>query len=682
MPRKGLEASSETIATLRSGHTVQAIRATLHGVPLSAPVAKVLVDPRGQVVLRYDVSPVPVSDTEDIAVPLLSADEALARVSAQGTFGSQGPASPELVFVPEGGSSRLVWRVDPPLDRERLTNPVFWVDAQTGDVRLAYDHVRSASVRAYSPNPVVSPQAAEYTLAEIDPGAVNLKGPSWRAVNCVEPPGDGVCIPQAIATADLEGNFLFPAPNIDDPIEATALGDAFAEASAYYHADRFQAYLLEQGLPGTPCQNAGKTPIIVTNYGHYVDGEFVPHEDAFYTGDCDFTIVVGQGPTLDLALDGDILYHEVAHGVIAQAAGGPLAFTHFRPEALAADAPAIGEALADFLSASFTNDPYVGDYLRDYGDFLKGRDIANTYTCPKSLMGKMHEDGEPFAAALWESYQALGVDFVPVVVDAVAMFASDVSFEEAAEVLAVVTGVELGSRAEMMVRDAFEVRGLTECERIVSWVDVERGMWLVPSSPSFSPLRPPAYQVEIDVPQGVDSLTLEFQRTDFVFGLGEPDAKLGLLQKAGTPITFEYSEGAQAYKVSHDADAEVGIAADTVELAVAEGKVYIAFANVGTTASILTELDVIFGAPATASTTEGEETMGSTTAGGTTGFVTTTDGATTTDLATTTDGATTAAVADDDSGCGCRAEGGGATLATLGWLGLLFGRRRSSSLTG
>jgi len=627
VPRKGLEASSETIATLRSGHTVQAIRATLHGVPLSAPVAKVLVDPRGQVVLRYDVSPVPVSDTEDIAVPLLSADEALARVSAQGTFGSQGPASPELVFVPEGGSSRLVWRVDPPLDRERLTNPVFWVDAQTGDVRLAYDHVRSASVRAYSPNPVVSPQAAEYTLAEIDPGAVNLKGPSWRAVNCVEPPGDGVCIPQAIATADLEGNFLFPAPNIDDPIEATALGDAFAEASAYYHADRFQAYLLEQGLPGTPCQNAGKTPIIVTNYGHYVDGEFVPHEDAFYTGDCDFTIVVGQGPTLDLALDGDILYHEVAHGVIAQAAGGPLAFTHFRPEALAADAPAIGEALADFLSASFTNDPYVGDYLRDYGDFLKGRDIANTYTCPKSLMGKMHEDGEPFAAALWESYQALGVDFVPVVVDRRRLPQPR-------------AGGEPSDQEERVTRKATTILRHT------------------------------------------DSLTLEFQRTDFVFGLGEPDAKLGLLQKAGTPITFEYSEGAQAYKVSHDADAEVGIAADTVELAVAEGKVYIAFANVGTTASILTELDVIFGAPATASTTEGEETMGSTTAGGTTGFVTTTDGATTTDLATTTDGATTAAVADDDSGCGCRAEGGGATLATLGWLGLLFGRRRSSSLTG
>jgi len=107
VPRKGLETSSETIATLRGGHKVQAIRATVHGVPLSHPIAKALIDPSGQVLLRYDVSPVPVSDRAGMAVPRLSADEALARVSAQGTFGSQGPASirDRLVSARRLGSS-------------------------------------------------------------------------------------------------------------------------------------------------------------------------------------------------------------------------------------------------------------------------------------------------------------------------------------------------------------------------------------------------------------------------------------------------------------------------------------------------------------------------------------------------------------------------------------------------
>jgi hypothetical protein len=113
----------------------------------------------------------------------------------------------------------------------------------------------------------VPKDAAEFELNEIDAESSTLVGPSWQALNCVEPATDGPCTPQAIATADLQGNFLFPAPDIADPEQATALGDSFAEATAYYHVDRFQAHLRGLGLPGLPCQTNRETPTIVYGEG-------------------------------------------------------------------------------------------------------------------------------------------------------------------------------------------------------------------------------------------------------------------------------------------------------------------------------------------------------------------------------------------------------------------------------
>jgi hypothetical protein len=606
----GVNVDIRTVATSRGGLEIREIRGSHSGVPLARPLARMMVDVEGKrdvLVVHHGVVPPP-----NAIEPRITSDDAVTRVRRLGGVGSGGLASPELVLVPEGLSSRLVWRVDPPFDPVHLADPVFLVDALTGDVRLAHDKVRFAWVRAYSPNPVVAPRAAEYELVEIDAESPNLVGPSWQAINCVEPAADGPCTPVAIATADAEGNFLFPAPDIDVLAEATELADPFAEATAYYHADRFQAHLRDLGLPGIPCQTNGQTPTIVTNYGHFAEGSFVPFEDAVYVGQCNFTIALGQGPTLDLALEGDIVYHEIGHGVVQQAMGptGFLGIPRHLPEALANDAGAINEAVSDFLSSSFTGDPYMGEYLRDYGVLSGGRDNANAFTCPSGLMGKVHEDGEPFAAALWASFEVLEIGFIRTVVDAVSLFPDDVGFEEAAEIIALVTGVELGESAEAIVREAFAVRGLTGCERIVPWAEIERGMWLFPPDLAgvYSPIRPPPYQVEIDVPADVNTLTLRLTLEDFLFEPGEPDARIGLLQKAGSPLTFTYQPGGSAVAVSYDADAEVEVPdLGDVELTVAEGKVYLAFVNVGTTVAILTDLEVMFDFPDGTSTTANGE---------------------------------------------------------------------------
>jgi hypothetical protein len=673
---RGLEIDVRTVAERSSGRQLHELHGSFAGVPLARPIERRWVDASGRVLVSSRAAAIP---PPNAVVPRLTSTEALARVRALRAPGTSGPARPELVLVPEARISRLVWRIDPPLDRANLTDPVFLVDALTGEVRVAYDEVHSASVRAYSPNPVVSPQAEVFELVEIDPGATNLIGPSWRALNCVEPASDGACLPQAVATADAQGDFLFPAPDITDPARATAPADPFAEAAAYYHADRFGAHLRALGLPGIPCQESGQVPTIVTNYGEYSDGAFVPFEDAAYTGQCDFTIAVGQGPTLDLALEGDILYHEIGHGVIAQAIG-PSAFLgmpRFRPEALAGDAGAIGEAVADFLSSSFTGDPYVGEYMRDYGVLVAGRDNANDFTCPRSLMGKVHEDGEPFAAALWASYESLGDDFILVVVDAVAMFPDDVGFEEASEILTAVTGADLGAAAAATVAEELAARGLTDCERIVPWSEIERGMYLFPPGlvGVYSPIRPPPYQVEIDVPAGVDTVTLSFALEDFLFQGGRPDATVGLLQKAGTPITFEYEQGASGVNVTYDADVEVGdLEAGTVQLAVSEGKVYVAFANVGTTTVILTDLEVAIEPAGGGSSTGGTEggTADDTTGGTITGIDST--GAATADDAH----ATTTGEASDGGGggCACSAGDGRGSSPWLVLLGLPGARRR------
>ena len=117
----------------------------------------------------------------------------------------------------------------------------------------------------------------------------------------------------------------------------------------------------------------------------------------------------------DGAFDGDLMIHEYAHGVTNRLIGGP---DQVGCLAQGPQPDALGEAWSDYFPASYYGDPVVGEYIGNNPDRGIRRDaydqnprtyadlgLGGTATRPPF---EPHDDGEVFAAALWEIHEALG----------------------------------------------------------------------------------------------------------------------------------------------------------------------------------------------------------------------------------------------------------------------------------
>jgi len=652
------------------------VRGSLRSVPLLRPVAKLAIASDGRVVGVTWLDPVPA------LVPgsaRLTEREALAVLEASGLSGSRGATEATLVVDPRPGGSVLAWRIDPPVDRATLRNPVFLVDARGGGaIRELFDRSRAARVRAFADNPVATPSSEIYDLFHIDDGAINLQGPYWQARNCIAANPQATCIPQVLATADMAGDFLGPTPDVDDPLSHSQLEDEYAEVSAYYHADKFDAWLESLGFAGIPCRMQGQVATIVANYRGPGDEAGTPgwFPNAFYTGDCDFTIALGQGNGVDFGWDGDVIYHEIGHGVVdTQMGDDDLGAPYRRSEGVVNDAGGLNEGTADFLSSSFTGDPNMGEYIAAYGG--SGRNNANDFVCPGDFIGEIHADGEAWTAALYAAQAEIGEAFVPVVIDSIAMFAPDASYEDAAAAVVAIGEASLDPAQVMFVEEAFAERNLLDCVRVAPWDAVGRELWLIPpdADDHYKPMRPPPYQVLFEVPENATMMHLTF---DVVASGKVPIYDVNLIVKHGSPIEFTYEFLGMSYEVTADSEDFYGdITAGVLDLEVEGGdRLYGAFFNLGKDLAVISNLHVEFELEPEPGTSTGEtgldDTSGSTSES-------TSEGA----IEESSEGSSTGGSAGQtvlDDGCGCR-QGGPSGAAT--WWGLLMvvvaGRRRRAT---
>lgn len=552
----------------RPGLELLRIRARPCGVSTARPVARAIVDRTGERVAWAEVAPSPPAPT--CGTPRHRPSDAAARVAASGLAGSAGATATAAVpgWVSTGETWRLVWRVDPPADLSVPTDPVFVVDDETGAVRRWSDRVRSAKVRVYPTNPIATPATEVRDLLTIDPSPVHLEGPLFAAANCIEPDsGDGWCHRERTATPDMAGDFVYPEPDLGGPEDPQ---DAFAEASGYYHLDRFFAWLEGMGVDQLGCHAEGDVVEIVVNRRTYQNGEWEAEDNAFYTGSCGAsTLMMGQGAH-DFAYDGDIVYHELSHAVIELLAGEDLGQEQRRDDALLFDAGAIDEGVADFLAAAFTHDPLVAEYAFPTG----GRSLDNDFRCPRDLTGEIHADGQLIGAALWDAYGELGDPLVPVVLDGLAMIEIDTSFEEFAAILETLTHEALGADAAASLVDAFSARGMIACPRVVDFdafaaggVHEDLGLprLLQVRSPRmgrvYAPTPPPPLQWRIEMPEEADTATLRFSfETAYQI---EQNVALGV--KHGAPIEFGYAVDGIDVSVDADTD-EVVLGGDDGEL--------------------------------------------------------------------------------------------------------------------
>ena len=285
------------------------------------------------------------------------------------------------------------------------------------------------------------------------------------------------------------------------------------------------------------------------------------------------------------------------------------------------------------------------------------------------MSGQVHLDSEVFTAALWDAYEAIGDDVVRAVIDAIPMLADDAIFEEAAAIIEEVARAEAGDAAGDALRDSFVARGLTDCLRVVPYEELRRAMWLYPSNyhQRFKPLRPPPAQLQFDVPEGVDTLTLTFDVKVFPPPGWAPLHDLRVLSRGGAPLSFSYEAEDEITWVDAEIDDYIaGLNDGEVEIPVSPGEpVFLAIVNQGLHIATIDELSAAYSFQGTGTTGQPE-----------------TSGDDTSDAGDDASGTGSDAGADAgtlDDGCSCRVDAPG---LGLGWLVLaLLGaglRRRAT----
>lgn len=519
--------------------------------------------------------------------------------------------------------------------------------------------------RAFEQNPVTHPRAETFEFNEFDESADHLLGPYFESVNCVASSPDQMCEPTATVSPDEDGNFFVELPDIDEPEDATALDDAYAEVAAYFHADRFYAHLFGFDVPPPLCFDEGLPLTLVVNVRGPADDDGVPgwFGGAFYSRDCERSIVLGQAAGADLAYDGDLVYHEVAHAAIDALSGEDVFLGGSRalPLAVGTDPAALNEGLADFLSAAFTGDPELGEYIEEYAGL--GRRLDHDLNCPQTLVGQRHLDGRAWAAALYVLWERHGDPFYAAVLDTAAALPADADFSEASAILQDMVGARVDAAAALDVEDTMSARGLLDCRRVLAPGEVEE-LHLIPD-PQFTPFRPAPVQIELPPVTERSLVTLTYAGTQF----GD-DWTIEALVGRGNPIAFNYTEEPQQTLVSHAAEEFLDGSAGALSVEVDPGEsVYLSLFNAGVDLVVLRDFAVGVEEIELPEDSGVDEPMGETDTEGDVGRDSDTD--------TDTDAEPEAEPVDDDGGCACqvgwRGSGG------IGWLGVfvLLGARRS-----
>jgi MYXO-CTERM domain-containing protein len=612
---RGLAAGELTIATslqVPAGTALRNAKAerrslSLHGIPLRGGFETVWQSSAGSaervIASRYPAS-APQFRPEQLRVDLDQARERFAAELApelRARFSSPDAMGGELVYLLLVDKPVLAWefttpvRMSPSPSRTRV-----WISAMTGRTLETEELLHFANeTEVYAFNPKHTPDPSLVTLTNIDPDAEPwteeqsigqyLNGTRVRAFNCIDAPDgpyaawyeEGECFPTQQVHADAAGDFFVPLPDVKIPDDNLDPVDLYAELSMYYHAEKFFAFMEALGVEGFPCEIS----TMLANY-HWLEPapgypqlSFGPYNNAFFAGECDVqlgpTMVFGQGSSVDFAYDGDVVYHELGHGIVQQLTPDGLRSYRLREDGVLRDARAINEAIADYHTFMITNRPELAEYVGSYWAELDKawiRNGDNELRCPQDMTGEEHYDGEPFAAGLWAARKRIGGDKLdPVVLASLPLLASDASIEEASAALLTIADAE--REAGTWTADDYDTlertlasRNLLDCPRVVDDAQLTepRILFLRANSRWVSPFWPGPVQYRHVVPEGSDNLLISFEVSGGGNSAGQPvntdvDPRI-LIKRSGlsadAPIVFEYETAAVGHADDEDADVE------------------------------------------------------------------------------------------------------------------------------
>ena len=232
-------------------------------------------------------------------------------------------------------------------------------------------------------------------LGGLPANATTLVGSRATGRSC---DGAGVgagCVPRAMANASFDFAFM--------PSFLTQSDDRFGEVNAYHATDRFSAWLtaLDAGVSLPPID-------IYTNVGNSDQGFFLG-------GGARYAIELGQGPAVDWAYEGDVIFHELGHGVVQRSAG--FGFYSLGPYGLEGEGGSLNEGAADCVALALSGDPvlgeFIGAYQQDAGNLLNPylRRMDGRFTChgrdgnldggDPGRFGEIHDDGRILGSFFW-----------------------------------------------------------------------------------------------------------------------------------------------------------------------------------------------------------------------------------------------------------------------------------------
>ena len=492
-------------ASLRDGSTVARFEQTHLGLPVIGAGATVVVDARGVATMAVAATASALPTSKAPLVDATAAAVAARRFTKLPVTGDDA----HLVFFTHRGETRLAWAVLPKIIVGIPTAPRIMVDALDGNVLEARDLVVFLNMAKVHPsNPVKSPTPVDVVLP-VKSGDGSLENEFVSSYNCIDEKKTHQVnfggFPLTVHTCELvrkatpDGNGDYPyLPGLD-----TERDDAFSEVAMFHHATKAYDYFrtlrndataqivvdkplrtisnlqLPTGLtkgdiqsaadpnkPLDPLQNAFFSPkggqlgaVFQTLYG-------------FDAGAMWF----GQGPRKDYSYDGDVVYHELTHGVVD--ATLKLGSLHLDKYGVIDSPGAMNEGLADYFSSAITGDGDVGEYAsKDVSNQLTSlRTLDNQDTCLGTIVGEVHYDSTFFSGGLWSARKSLPQGdrqkFDAAIYKAMLANADsgDLGYSDLINLFLAVLDKDLPAGATALRTEMKDKRGiLPECSRIFEW---------------------------------------------------------------------------------------------------------------------------------------------------------------------------------------------------------------------
>lgn len=316
-----------------------------------------------------------------------------------------------------------------------------------------------------------------------------------------------------------------------------------------------------------------ESPIFIDGFVRYSNAAYIPAVfpgeslggslDSYFAQiyDSKDKLIFFQG-ILDYAYDPSIMIHEFNHALMQSL--NPYQFSYgYDAMGAHAEPGALGEGLADYLAASFLENPKIGSYTAsEYDPQLKfHRDLSFPHSCPNDYIGQVHKDGEIVGHALWKIRTQLlstsAIDtanqFDSVVLQALQItppFATFTNFSQA-----LLTSMQvLGSAATEIAQGLLKEAGMLNCNRILDLsVDQIASYTLFIKNPTqfgFKNFIGAPVQLRIEAPPHAQKMLLSWQQsvdqTDVLLAnsLTAPKTKDTLpvaILVAQEPIRWHYS---------------------------------------------------------------------------------------------------------------------------------------------